>query len=213
MKKLICVKDVEEFCKTGSKVFNIEKNTIITPAAIDLAKNNGIEFVKSECCSSNTSSCCASSSKGIDSDLIYNALQSMASAGKLNEFLTQFAKQTQPYLCEKDSNGFKLVRGNTVNLEELDTGNPQDKGKVHYQELISSSDNSPMNAGFLNIERCKFDWDVTVDEIYYIIEGTLTITIDNKVYTAHPGDSLYAPKGSKVKWGSPDKVKVFYATY
>ncbi|MFQ6972843.1 MAG: ethanolamine utilization protein EutQ, partial [Enterocloster aldenensis] len=37
--------------------------------------------------------------------------------------------------------------------------------------------------------------------------------IDGKTYTAHAGDVLFVPSGSKVIWGSPDKARIFYATY
>ena len=28
-----------------------------------------------------------------------------------------------------------------------------------------------------------------------------------------PGDVLFVPSGSRVIWGSPDKARIFYATY
>lgn len=212
MKKLICLKEIEEFCKKGEKIFYVEDGTIITPSAKDFAKANSIEIKIGKCCETKSCNETQSNSNAIDSDLIYKVLQKMISTGNMNGFLENFMKE-QNYLSENDPNGFKLVRGNTVKFDALDTGNPADAGKVYYQELISATDNSPMNAGFLTIEKCNFDWDVTIHEIYYIVEGTLTVTINGKVYTAYPGDSLYAPKGSKVAWGSPDKVKAFYITY
>ena len=63
------------------------------------------------------------------------------------------------------------------------------------------------------IENSSFDWELTYEEIDYVIEGTLTVTIDGTTYTAHAGDVLFVPSGSKVTWGSPDKARVFYATY
>ena len=42
---------------------------------------------------------------------------------------------------------------------------------------------------------------------------TSEYTIDGKKYTANAGDVLFVPSGSKVIWGSPDKARVFYATY
>ena len=62
-----------------------------------------------------------------------------------------------------------------------------------------------MSAGFLVIENSKFDWELTYEEIDYVIEGTLTVEINGKTYTAYPGDVLFVPAGSKVVWGSPDK--------
>lgn len=44
MKKLITEKAINEFANTGEKVFPIDKNTLITPSAKDLARNEGITF-------------------------------------------------------------------------------------------------------------------------------------------------------------------------
>ena len=46
-----------------------------------------------------------------------------------------------------------------------------------------------------------------------MVDGTLTVEKDGKVYTAHPGDALFFQNGAKLTFGSPDKVKVFYATH
>lgn len=44
MKKLITEKTVAEFAKNGEKVFSVDDNTLITPSAKDLARNEGITF-------------------------------------------------------------------------------------------------------------------------------------------------------------------------
>lgn len=215
MKKLICLKEAEEFIKTGNKVFHADKSTLCTPSAKDAFKNAGVEIVIGECsCAkpeANETSCQKSSYNGIDSELIYKALSAMFGSDKFNGILEKFMCE-QKYLSET-TKGLKIVRGSTVKMDKLDTGNPADDGKVYYQELISATDSSPMNAGFLTIEDCCFDWEVTIHEIYYVIEGSINVTIDGKVCTASAGDCLYAPKGAKVKFGSVGKVKVFYTTY
>lgn len=217
MKKLICLKEAEEFIKTGNKVFHVDKSTLCTPSAKDAFKNAGVEVVIGECTCTGTEAkeaACGSDKaayNGIDSELIYKALSAMFGSDKLNSILEKFMCE-QKYLSETSS-GLKIVRGSTVKMDKLDTGNPADDGKVYYQELISASDSSPMNAGFLTIEDCCFDWEVTIHEIYYVIDGSINVTIDGKLCTASAGDCLYAPKGAKVKFGSTGKVKVFYATY
>ncbi len=44
MKTLITEKTIREFANTGEKVFPIDENTLITPSAKDLARNEGIVF-------------------------------------------------------------------------------------------------------------------------------------------------------------------------
>ena len=58
-----------------------------------------------------------------------------------------------------------------------------------------------------------FDWHLTYEEIDYVIEGTLTVAVNGKTFTAKAGDILFVPSGSQVVWGSPDQAKIFYSTY
>lgn len=216
MKKLICAKDIEAAEKQGQKVFYIESDTIITPSAKDTARACGIEFsmdtpvceVKA-CEPAKACAPVAGSEGGIDSDMIYKVFKAMMDKGLLNGVLD--SSSNKPYVAERDCGGLKVVRGNSVNLDVFDTGNPNDK--VFYQEIINADDGCSMNAGFITIEGCTFNWETTCEELYYVVDGTLIVTVDGKVYTAHPGDSVFFPKGAKLAFGSPDKMKAFYATH
>lgn len=217
MKKLICAKDIETAQKQGQKVFYIDCDTILTPSAKDAARACGIEFstdtpvceIKSPC-DVKVSEPVKACEGEIDSDMIYKVFKAMMEKGLLSGMLDSLTQQ-KPYIAEKDCCGLKIVRGSSVKYDVLDTGNPNDK--VFYQEVINSEDGSSMNAGFITIEGCNFDWETACQEIYYVVEGTLTVKVDGKVYTAHPGDSVFFPKGAKLTFGSPDKMKAFYATY
>ena len=221
MKKLVCAKEVEAVQKQGEKVLYIDCDTIITQSAKDAAKSAGIQFstAKCPCCQGSAQSsaevanvvdCVKAADGGIDGDMIYKVLMTMMDKGLLQGMFDS-ASSDQPYASEKDACGLKVVRGNSVKYEVLDTGNPADK--VFYQEIINADDGSSMNAGFITIEDCKFDWECACQELYHIVEGTLTVGVNGKTYTARPGDSVFFPKGAQVQFGSPDKMKAFYATY
>lgn len=228
MKKLICAKDVENAKKQGKKVVYIDNDTIVTPSAKDSARNLGIDFstevpaceVESSCKekaseplksqeTTKTSEPVKACDDTIDSDMIYKVLKAMMDKGLLNGLLDSLSNK--PYISESDCSGLKVVRGSSVRYDVLDTGDPVNK--VTYQEIINADDGCLMNAGFITIENCSFDWETTCQELYYVVEGTLTVTVDGKVYTAHPGDSVFFPKGVKIAFGSPDKMKAFYATH
>jgi ethanolamine utilization protein EutQ len=233
MKKLISVKDIENAEKQGQKVLYIDSDTIITPSAKDAASNCGIEFstdapvseVKSCCevkacepvkaceekssCEGMASELAKACEGGIDADMIYKVFKAMMDKGLLDGILDSVSDK--PYVAESDACGLKIVRGNSVKMEVLDTGNPNDK--VFYQEIISATDGSSMNAGFITIEDCTFDWETACQEIYYVAEGTLTVTVNGKIYIANPGDSVFFPKAAKLAFGSPNKMKAFYVTY
>lgn len=209
MKKLICVKDVEALDKQGKKVCCIDSNTIVTPSAKDTAKLCGIEFsYEADSCEVKASEPEKACGGEIDSTMIYAVLKTMLDKGLLNGMFESIPEQ--PYLAERDNGGLKLIRGNSVKMDVFDTGNPDNK--VYYQELVSK-DESKMSAGFLTIEKSSFEWELCYEELDYVIEGTLTVTINGKTFTAYPGDVLFVPSGSKVIWGSPDKARIFYATY
>ncbi|QOX64088.1 DUF861 domain-containing protein [Anoxybacterium hadale] len=216
MKKLICAKDVEAVIKQGKKVLYIDCDTIVTPSAKDAAKSAGIELSTEAPAAAPAAVCCEAATEAvkaaggeIDSNMIYNVLKLMMEKGLLQGV---FEGQPElPYVAERDSSGLKIVRGASVKYEALDTGNPGDK--VFYQEIINADDGCSMNAGFITIETCNFDWECACQELYHVVEGTLTVGVDGKVYTAGPGDSVFFPKGAKVTFGSPNKMKAFYATY
>lgn len=229
MKRLICAKEVETFAQQGQKVMYIDADTLITPSAKDAAAAADIEFKvgeepQAECCNAQpcdaapapaqTAGACAQAAPaagGIDSELIYKALKTLMDKGMLGNVMNSIG-QDVPYVSESDGNGFvKLVRSNTAKWETLDTGNPADK--VFYNELIGADDGSAMNAGFMTIENCSFPWDVACQEIYYVVDGTLTVEKDGRIFTANPGDCLFFQNGAKLTFGSPNKVTVFYATH
>jgi ethanolamine utilization protein EutQ len=212
MKKLICAKDIEAVILKGEKTLYVDGSEIITPSAQDLAKNNGIVFTaeapapKVQDLGVNKTP----SIDGMDSEMLLNFFRKMMDKGLLEEMLQCLKQKNLPFEAECDPNGLKVVRGNTVKMDVFDTGNPN--AKAYFQELVSKKE-SKMSAGFLVIENSKFDWELTYEEIDYVIEGTLTVEINGKTYTAYPGDVLFVPSGSKVVWGSPDKAGVFYTTY
>jgi ethanolamine utilization protein EutQ len=73
---------------------------------------------------------------------------------------------------------------------------------------------SPMAAGVMSWGRDdSFPWKLDYDEIDYVLEGELHVTIDGRVLVAKVGDVVSIPKGSRIVFGTPSRVKVFYVTY
>ena len=46
-----------------------------------------------------------------------------------------------------------------------------------------------------------------------VLEGILQISIDGRVIEGRAGDVLYIPKGSRIVFATPHRVRVFYVTY
>jgi len=210
MKKLISAKSVEELIVSGEKTLYIDGTEIITPSAKELAINNEITFTTEDKGLFKTTKPKIESVEDKKTTGIEDIDRAMMDKGLLEELMENLKPKNLLFDAECDSSGVKLVRGNTVKMDTFDTGNKD--ARVYFQELISKKE-SKMSAGFLVIQDSKFDWELTYEEIDYVIEGTLTVEINEKIYTAYPGDVLFVPSGSKVVWGSPDKARMFYVTY
>lgn len=215
MKKLVCTDEVKAAAEKGQKVFSVECNTIITPAAKDLAKELGVEFATTSSVTENRS--CKDSGlqkkdnqgKSFDRDMIYQIVKAVLANNLLASLPAPSSEP--PFITDCDpKSGLKIVRGRTVKYETFDTGDPSTN--VAYREVVSKDD-SKMSAGFLTIEKSSFEWELCYEEIDIVLEGSLSITINGETYEACQGDVLFVPKGSKVTWSSSGYVKLFYVTY
>jgi Ethanolamine utilization protein len=193
MPQLICAKDIEDLQAQGKQTMYFEEKTIITPAARDRATALGIQFIQKK-------EAPHSLFDSMDSEKVYKVLKVLMERGMLGDIL-------KPYQAQTHESGFKVVRGDTVSMEILETGTVGTK--AFYQEVVNEG---AMQAGFLTIENSSFDWEIANEEINYIIEGTVTIQIDKENFTANVGDILYFPKGTKVTWSAQEKMKLFYTT-
>jgi ethanolamine utilization protein EutQ len=255
MKKLVTAAEVEASIAGGQKVLYIDNNTIVTPAAVDAAREAGIEITvgtpqpepvtenpAGEVCDSchapksACTSCCnspaepaapaasaapaapapaASGNANIDLDVVYKVLSILKDKGLLNgvnpEDCPPVKGPVKPYSYQQDPSGMKIVDGATIQYDPLKTDDPANQ--VSYQEIVNADDGCRMNAGMISIENCRFGWKTESQEIYHVVEGTLTVKAGNKEYTAKPGDTVFFPEGVQVTFGSPDKMKAFYAAY
>ena len=156
-----------------------------------------------------------SDSSNIDLDVVYKVLSILKDKGLLNgvspEDCPPVKGPVKPYSYQQDPSGIKVVDGATIQYDPLKTDDPANQ--VSYQEIVNADDGCRMNAGMICIDNCRFGWKTESQEIYHVVEGTLKVTAGNKEYTAYPGDTVFFPEGVQVTFGSPDKMKAFYAAY
>ena len=113
---------------------------------------------------------------------------------------------------EVDPSGVLVVRGRSVQLGRFPDAGPNKN--VQLKDVVTGKDRSPMTAGFMSWAReDSFPWELTYDEVDYVLEGVLHIGVDGRTVEGRPGDVLFIPKGSKIVFGTPSRVKVFYVTY
>ncbi len=111
-----------------------------------------------------------------------------------------------------DPSGVVVVRGQSVRLAHFAPAGAQKN--VQLADVITRQHGSPMAAGFMSFGRADtFAWRLDYDEIDYVLEGVLQITIGGRVVEGRTGDVLYIPKGSAITFGTPSRTRVFYVTH
>lgn len=117
------------------------------------------------------------------------------------------------FLQEKMQSG--VLRAGPVSQfspqDRLDTGNPSDQ--VYTHDLFTLKQSPRLGAGWMEITQSTFPWRLDYDEMDYIVSGSLTIHTDQGQVTGNPGDVLFIPKGSRIKFSAPQYAKFLYFTY
>jgi len=225
MKKLISANIVKECHKDGLKYIYVdEKNTIITSEARDLAQKYNIKF--NYCSPVSTSNVVTPGSSTAELlPVIIDKIVTRLGNTEYNkdELVSIICKYLEKenisacnvdsgYISGKASNGLKVIKGNSIKLKRF-----EDAGKdknVNLLDVITYQDGSPMSAGIMSWKKeDSFPWELTYDEVDYVIDGELEITIDGQVFSGKQGDIFYIPKGSKIIFGTPSYTRIMYVTY
>jgi ethanolamine utilization protein EutQ len=107
----------------------------------------------------------------------------------------------------------KAVRGGGVVMDPFGVGLAAPEMNVRLKDVITAVDGSSMAAGYMALEKGEFPWTLTYDEVDVVLEGELVITRDGKSVRAGAGDTIFIPKGSSIKFGTPDYVRFIYVAF
>lgn len=111
-----------------------------------------------------------------------------------------------------DASGVRVVRGRSVKLGRFAAAGPDTH--VGLLDLITGADGSPMTAGIMSWRsEDSFPWSLDYDEIDLVLEGVLHVVIEGRTLEARAGDVVHIPKGSRIVFGTPSRVRVFYVTW
>ena len=94
--------------------------------------------------------------------------------------------------------------GNLRNPPEID---------FRLEDFVTVQDGSSMGAGFMSWIKGGFNWTLTYDEVDYVVEGIMDITCEGMTLRANPGDLVFIPAGSSVRWSTPSWVLIYYVTF
>ncbi|MTI81609.1 MAG: cupin domain-containing protein [Firmicutes bacterium] len=202
-KQLVTAKDIEKIAGTGENVLYVQPGTIITPAAKDAAEEFSVQ-IKEE------SKGEPQQSIGVKDNTQTDVTPELI-ARIVKEVMASFQDgQAVEPIREVDSSGFQLVKGDSVVFGKFDTGTPNDS--VGIKELLAKKESVNMTAGFMELDSTSFSYNQKHEEVNYVIEGTLDISINGTTYHGKAGDVMYVPKNTVVTFSTIDKVKFFYVT-
>lgn len=93
----------------------------------------------------------------------------------------------------------------------LDTGNPGDQ--VYTRDLFSLKQSPRLGVGIMEMTDTTFPWTLNYDEMDYVIEGRLDIQTDRGTVSAGPGEIIYIPRGSAIRFSVTGHARFLYFVY
>lgn len=93
----------------------------------------------------------------------------------------------------------------------MDTGNPVDR--VYTRDLFTLEQSSRLGAGIMEMTDTAFPWTLNYDEMDYVVEGRLDILINGQTISAGPGELIYIPKGSEIRFSVTGHARFLYFVY
>lgn len=200
MKKLICSEDVEKYVLEGVKEIYLEKNTILTPAAQDTIKINNIKVLEKTEIDNNQ--CNMDKMLELFKNLLDNNLLEEMIRKLLNMKNLKFEKIQDP-------SGLIMIKGNSIKMEKLNTKN--EKNNISFQNILDDEEFGKVS-GVLKMEKSNFSWNIGYNEVFYIVSGSVNISIKGNEYVGNKGDILYLPKDTYINFNSENICEVFYSS-
>lgn len=84
---------------------------------------------------------------------------------------------------------------------------------VRLLDIVTAAHGSPMAAGLMSLREGSFAWTLDYDEIDYVLEGELHIETAEGTVVGLPGEIVYIPRGSRIKFTTPSWTKFLYVTF
>lgn len=93
----------------------------------------------------------------------------------------------------------------------LDTGRAEDR--VWTRDLFTLEESPRLGCGLMVMEDTTFPWHLTYDEMDYVVEGRLEILTDGGTVSAGPGEVIYIPKDSRIRFSVRGRARFLYFVY
>ena len=93
----------------------------------------------------------------------------------------------------------------------MDTGNPGDR--VYTRDLFTLEQSPRLGAGIMEMTDTTFPWTLNYDEMDYVVSGRLDVLINGEKISAGPGEVLYIPRGSAIRFSVTGHARFLYFVY
>ena len=213
MRKLITVTELRQLAADGKQA-TIPPDSVLTPSALDMAKEMGIALVWEQKGEKAPRKLYVSPARPPEAGNVPAAAkETPGDCSELGEsdirlIVRKVLEQTLKPACPNPR--VTLVKGDSVVLEPFAEAPPgQD---IRLKDVVTARE-ANLCAGFMTFDHSRLPWHLTYDEVDYVVEGTFTVQAAGKTYTLNAGDVLYIPKDTKVVFSSSEKARVFYVTY
>jgi ethanolamine utilization protein EutQ len=80
--------------------------------------------------------------------------------------------------------------------------------KVMVADALYGNGDARLAGGFMEWEGASFPRTVESAEIGIVLQGELHLTVGGQTRVGKPGDMIYFPKGSKVIYSAPSRVRL-----
>ncbi len=85
-------------------------------------------------------------------------------------------------------------------------------GAATIARLIGPDTSRTMGAGLATFDGCSIEWTVLYDEVIVVLEGRFRLRVGDDVFDAGPGDVLWIPEYTPLRYEG-EKAVVFYALH
>lgn len=116
-------------------------------------------------------------------------------------------KQGADFEKYTDPSGIIGIKTATVKCE------PFGQEGVGLKDVVTLEEAPRMGAGIMELDHTSFPWTLTYDEYDLVLEGTLEIEIGGRIIKGGPGDIIYIPKNSSIRFQTPNKARYAYFVY
>ena len=161
---------------------------LITPEAVDVAKELGVRLVREERSSAPPVT--------VDPD---------ASASPANGARPLLKVVRGAGLALEAFGAGLAAPGTDVRLRDVVTSADGSPVAAGYMTLDAAA-GGPQSEG-------EFPWTLSYDEIDVVLEGELVITRGREVVRGGPGDVIFIPKGSSITFGTPKHTRFVYVAF